>query len=431
MKNRKTFRSMDDNADHLPQVPYLGQGFFPSVNDLDAAELPEKSALLTGLQAGDIGLLFSDTALSQSNFLLQLAVSLAAGDAFPSLLPSSQAPRRVLYLNPTWRLSRFRQQLNPLFNHLPDAAIARKHLQLSVEPQHTGRPLNLNLDTHYLHLKLTLKVLQPEIIIVDDLLALFPDFADEETGFNARHLLYRLQGIAEGCKCVLLAGYVLPRGGGNRRVMTSLTRVADAVFRLEKPRRAASPAYLFRCEKSKGELAKAVWLEWQEEDWRFLESDEQPSLTPKKLPTVNEIVAFVEAEHGAKTGEIIRQFADCASPRKMAYLLNDAKLLGRLYKAETGYWLLGDGIEEIGGKSKQAELSKEVFGMEGLEGSEGLRHLLEWEQERQQEEGKRGRGDGENGAGQAAATNGYVCAESRADVRAVVGAEPYAVVRAD
>jgi len=431
MKNRKTFRSMDDNADHLPQIPYLGQGFFHSVNDLDAAHLPEKSALLTGLQGGDVALLFSDSALSQSNFLLQLAVSLAAGETFPALLPVPQAPRRVLYLNPRWRLSRFRQQLNPLFNHLPDAQMARQHLQLSVEPQHTGQPLNLNLATHFLHLQLTLKVLQPEVIIVDDVLSLFPEFADEENGFNARHLLYRLRNVAEGCKCVLLAGYVLPRGGGNRRVMNGLSRVADAVFRLEKPRRSASPAYLLRSEQSKGELPKAVWLEWQAEDWRFIESEEQPPLTPKKLPTVAEIVAFVEAEHGAKTGEIIRQFADRACPRKMAYLLNDAKLLGRLYKAETGYWLLGDGIEEIGRSSASAAQSVEVFGMEGLEGSEGLRHLLEWEQERQQEEGKRGRGDGENGAGQAAATNGYVCAESRADVRAVVGAEPYAVVRAD
>jgi hypothetical protein len=281
-------------------------------------------------------------------------------------------------------------------------------------------------------------VLQPEVIIVDDVLSLFPEFADEESGFNTRHLLYRLQKIAEGCKCVLLAGYVLPRGGGNRRVLNGLGRVADAVFRLEKPRRSSAPHYLFRCEQSKGEIAKAVWLEWQEEDWRFIESDEQPPLTPKKLPTVAEIVAFVEAQHGAKTGEIIRQFADRASPRKMAYLLKDANLLGKLYKAETGYWLLGDGIEEIGGKSKQAEQSKEIFGMEGLEGSEGLRHILEWEKERQEEE-KRGRGDEGSGAERVAATNGYVCAERaaephaelRADARAVVRAETGAVIGAD
>jgi hypothetical protein len=76
MKNRKTFHSIDDNADHLPQIPYLGQGFYSSVNDLDAAGLTEKSGLLTGLQAGVVALLFSDSALSQSNFLLQLAVSL-------------------------------------------------------------------------------------------------------------------------------------------------------------------------------------------------------------------------------------------------------------------------------------------------------------------------------------------------------------------
>jgi hypothetical protein len=139
---------------------------------------------------------------------------------------------------------------------------------------------------------------------------------------------------------------------------------------------------------------------------------------------VEEIVAFVESQHGAKTGEIIRHFADRACPRKMAYLLNDAKLLGKLYKAETGYWLLGDGIEEIGGKSKQAEQSKEVFGMEGLEGSEGLRHILEWEQEqRQREEGR--------GAEPVATANGYVCAERGAEPRADVRAETRAVIGAD
>jgi hypothetical protein len=244
-----------------------------------------------------------------------------------------------------------------------------------------------------------------------------------------------LRNLAEGCKCVLLAGYVLPRGGGNRRVLNGLSRVADAVFRLERPRRAASPAYLFRSEKSKGELVKAVLLEWQEEDWRFMESDEQPSLTPKKLPTVAEVVAFVEAQHGAKTGEIIRQFADRASPRKMAYLLKDANLLGKLYKAETGYWLLGDGIEEIGGKSREAEQSQEIFGMEGLEGSEGLRHILEWEKEQREEGGKRKIGEEGRGAEQVAAANGYVCAErgaeSRAEARAVAYAEYRAVVGAD
>ena len=95
MKNHKTFTSIDDNADHLPQVPYLGQGSFPSLNDLSAANLSAKPEPLNGLQAGDVALLFSDSALSQSNFLMQLAVSLAAGEPFPSLSSAPSAPRRV------------------------------------------------------------------------------------------------------------------------------------------------------------------------------------------------------------------------------------------------------------------------------------------------------------------------------------------------
>ncbi len=406
-------REASERADNTPQIPYLGQGFYESWDDFLNTDLPPNADLLTGLERREVALLFTGSALVQSNFLLQLALALASGQTFPSLLPAPSTPRRVLYINTNWRAARWQQQLDPLLQQLPEPQLAKTNFLPSVESWYAGSPLRLDSDAHLKHLMLTLKHLRPEVIILDDLEALFPSFADEPTAQAARLLMTQLENLAASGDCVLLAATSSPYL--NRRFVATEHRLADAVFRLENPRCAAFPAYRLHCEKSRGVLAKSLWLDWQEAEHRFVERQEASAASAKELPTLAEIAAFVEAQQGARTGEIIKHFVGQAGTRKMAYLLNEAEVKGWLRRVRPGYWMA---------EKTSLESLKSLESPESPESLESVESVDSWESF--EGFGSLAVGKAESDAGQEAESGADGDAAGSADHRA----EPRAVVRA-
>ncbi len=314
-----------------------GDSLYDSLEDLMTANLDQTPEVIAGLQPGEVGVLFADARLAPVSFLTQLGLALAGGDTAAPLLAANLAPHRVLYLNSRWRLWHWRELLKGGLTHFPDATPARDNFMPMVAGDLHDPVINLARAGQAQRFVSFLKRQQPGFVLIDSLTALHDEVVAE---YNARHyrmLLQRLKQVARQTNCVILITETIRRGDGGGGRRTTLAGLADTVYRLEADKRQASRAAILRCEKSRGALPPALVLQSDDKHSWFTISEEPPPEEPP--PTLDELVAYVAANNGAHTAEIINHFANRAASRTIAYLLQDAEQHERLVKERhKGAW---------------------------------------------------------------------------------------------
>ena len=310
---------------------------FASLDDLLAADIEQAPEVIAGLQPGEVGVLFTGPHPAANRLLLQLSVSLAAGDAEAPLLAGGIAPRRVLYINSQWRLRYWRELLKTGLTHFTDAAPARANLILMSAK--LGEPVvNLAEDGQAQHLLAFLKRQQADFVLIDNLMA-FSDEAEEETSSrHTRTLMRRLQQVARQANCVILLTETMRRGDGGSGRRAMLAGLADTVYWLATDKREPSGVSILRAEKSRGALPPALLLRGEGDNSWFRITDEAPPET-QSPPTLDELIAYVAEQTKAHTADIVRHFANRASPRTIAYQLKEAEMQERLVKdLHKGAW---------------------------------------------------------------------------------------------
>jgi CheY-like chemotaxis protein len=315
-------------VDDMAVLP--GEGFYDSLDDLLAADIEQAPEVIAGLQPGEVGVLFADAHPAADRLLLQLSVSLAAGDVAAPLLAANTAPRRVLYINSQWRLTYWRELLKAGLAHFADAAPARANLMLMSAK--LGEPVvNLAEEGQAQQLLAFLKRQQADFVLIDNLMAFCDEAAEENSARHTRTLMRRLQQVARQANCVILLTESVRRGDGGSGRRAMLTGLADTVYRLTSDKREPSGVSVLRAEKSRGALPSAMLLRGEDDNSWFRITDEAPPETQSPL-TVEELIAYVAQQSEAHTADIVRHFANRASPRKIAYLLKEAEMQERLVK---------------------------------------------------------------------------------------------------
>ena len=316
------------------EEPASCSGFYASLAEFCAADLAEPEVILTGLHRGEVGELAAAYGIGKTTLLMNVGLKLAAGEAFPPLIPETSVPRRVVYVNGDISGWHWRQQLVMMLQSLEQAETAWANFTPLVDAKVDGEALNLSLEHHWQQFTRWLKQQPVDLVIVDSLASLFPALQESDSRHLASQVMRRLQQLARQVNCAVLFAHQPHTGNHSGRQQAMMAAMAATVYRLERCGGAAERQRLLSCEKSRGAKLAATVLQLADQQQWFAICEAQAATTAQSgLPTLAEIVDFVKGKQGARTAEILRYFIERASPRKMAYLLKDAELLGLLEKA--------------------------------------------------------------------------------------------------
>lgn len=156
--------------------PFAQSGVDPllgaiTVEQLKLTVFGRQEMILQGLYKGDWGLVVGIGSVGKTTFLHNLCICLAAGKSFPPIIPDSQPPRRILYLdfesNP-WRLQ---QQIQTLCESLTDDEnmFVDQNLHFAIEPQTNNGPWRMTDLQSLQNLARYIKQHKIDLVVVDTL----------------------------------------------------------------------------------------------------------------------------------------------------------------------------------------------------------------------------------------------------------------------
>ncbi len=324
------------------------KGWFGGFAPLRQADLNTAAELFPTLRRREVGELLADDAQGKTALLLQLAVSLTAGEARSPLLTEVAAPRRVIYVNDDAAPARLRDELEKLFRQVENQSVAEANFHSLMDGELDGEPINLSAEGLWQRLSAWLSRQSPDLIIFDGVPLPDPD-ADKpsQRRQQARQLLKRLKELAKKLNCAILVAHSTVTNGNRRRLGNLAFSNADSIYHFRSDHRHRDDYRLFRCVHSDWDLPEPVGLQRNREQGGYEVAPELPEATTgngkaanPELPTITDLVEFLEDGWQEKTA-IVQYFEGQASLSQVERLIKEASLYGWIRRqASTEPWQL-------------------------------------------------------------------------------------------
>ena len=318
----------------------LIQGFYPTLEALFSAELRESEIVFSGVRRGEVAGFSAVTNFGKSTLLMNLCLSLSAGEICFPLAPEVGQPRRVLFLDCEAPASEFRSDVRIMLRQIRNASLARQNFIPVVDATIAGEPLCLSRHQHFERVLKLAKEHKADVVVIDTAPSAF-ELQDENSNAEVtRKVMNPLKRLAREGNCAVVYTHHIGKanetqsgeGAYKGRGASAFGTLSRAVFTLEKDVSKGSGYVVLSCAKSKGTAIEPTLLKLNPETRWFEICAEKPTPRPEP-PSVQEIIGFIGERGEATTDQIKRHFRTRAGERTIADRIKEAESLRLIHKA--------------------------------------------------------------------------------------------------
>jgi hypothetical protein len=333
----------------LDPLSQLG-GYYPSLNDLFLEELPAPEPIVFGVTRGQIGMLNAITNKGKTTFLENACLQLVAGRPwypFVPELPEDTEARRVVFID--WESTPSEQQkdLATMCRDIPNEA--RDRFIPIIGPTINEESLNLSLKAHMAHLVAVLRVLKPDVVVIDTVTAAFELFSENDNAEIARKISRPLRHLARVADCAVLASHHLGKPSGKEseireeaysgRGGSQFGGFARAVYTIREDKTRGEGYIILTPGKVKGRKFDPVLFRLNFETRWFEQIESAEPVLKQGFATVDEVVAYVRGKGGATTSDIYSAFEGRGEKRTIDERIHKAESTKLIHKSSfKGAW---------------------------------------------------------------------------------------------
>jgi hypothetical protein len=317
---------------------YTVSGVYSNLNAFFNAEFEEPEAILTGLHRGEVGGLLAVTNYGKSTELLNVALSIAAGQKLLPLASNVPQPRRVLYLDFESPASRAKADLQTMIRNISNVQEAKENFMIVVDAYFKVSPLCLSNPEHFNYIEELAKFHRADLVVIDTVASAF-ELADENSNAEVtRRVMNPFKRLAREVKCAVIYSHHIGKanetqsgdGAYRGRGASAFGALSRTIFTLERDAKKGPGYVVLSCPKIKGEGFEPVLLKLNQEMRWFEVCADKPE-AKLEPPTVQEIAEFAKAQPST-TAEIYEYFKGRAGRRTVEQRIQEANNLGLIFK---------------------------------------------------------------------------------------------------
>lgn len=314
-------------------------GVYPTLNDFFSATLEEPEQSLFGVHRGEVAGLLAVTNYGKSTLLLNVALSVAAGQVCSPLAPPVSKPLRIVYVDCESPAARLRADVLTMLGSIADVHTAKSNFFVWVDAAVNDVPLNLSRPEHLKHLIKLAKAFGADLVIIDTAASAF-ELQDENSNAEVtRRVMKPLKQLAREVNCAVIFSHHIGKsnetqtgeGAYRGRGASAFGALARTVFTLERDTKKGPEYVVLSCPKIKGPSFEPTLMKLNQETRWFELCDEKPEARPQPL-TAQEIANFVAERSEARTDNIKKHFAGRGAARTIDERIKEAARLSLIEK---------------------------------------------------------------------------------------------------
>jgi RecA-family ATPase len=310
--------SASKSKDRTP-APHAPSGItspdYNSLREFRDANIPKTEEIIFGLGPGEVGVLVSVTNVGKTTLMLNMALSLAAGEAFVPLIPEGGKPRRVLYCDFETRSYKFLDYIERILPNLSNEALADDNFIPVVDHRIDDAPLNLSNTAHLEYVKTRALRHQVSLIIIDTMGAAFQLTDENSNTAVIKELIKPLIQLARQTNAAVLFSHHMGKpneiaSGGvaaySGRGASCIGGHAHIGLRLTPDNKKGAGYVILECTKVKGEAFRPQLFHLNRNEAWFELQNEAPELTTPI--TVKEIADYIKSKGTVRRKQILTHF---------------------------------------------------------------------------------------------------------------------------
>ena len=327
-----------NNDEELNEDDKNIEGFYPSLNDLLSADLPEPEEILCGLHRGEVAGLVAVTNYGKSTLLFNTSLAIAAGEICLPLTPIASKPRRILYIDCESPAPTLQADIRTMLHNISNTELACENFIVVVDATILDQPLNLGRRDHFNIVLALAKLYSVDLVIIDTAASAF-ELQDENSNAEVtRRVMSPLKKLAREANCAVIFTHHIGKsnetqmgeGSYRGRGASAFGALSRAIYTLEKEATKGEGYVVLSCPKSKGNSFQPTLLKLDQERRWFFICAEKPEQKPGPL-TAQEIADYV-ASGEANTTKICEHFKNRAAERTIKGRISETERLNLIEK---------------------------------------------------------------------------------------------------
>lgn len=283
------------------------------------SDFPLVEEVMKHIEKGTLTQFCAPTNVGKTTLLLNASISVAAGQAFPPLIPEAGMPRRVLYVDFETGKGKFQETVRKMLSRPPYTSsdvlgLVRANLLPLVDTEVGLVPLVLSDERHLDYVQRRAQSFGADLIVIDNTSAGFQIESDNNNSEVAGRILLPLKNLAKrtGAAVILVHHTGKSTEGSRNTVDAMIGRGASNFANLSRTIYVLTPAkeigegfvVLHNTKNKGGKLLEPVTLR---RDFQMLWHSQVQGARKVEL-TAESIRDYVDAANGATIGEIKRHF---------------------------------------------------------------------------------------------------------------------------
>ncbi len=317
-------------------------GIYSSLAEMLSADIPDVEEIVLGIGRGEVGMLVSVTNVGKSTLMMNLGLSLAAGESYLALAPEIPRPMRILYCDFEARDSKQRPYLVKMVSSIKNRDLAERNFIPLNTPVLNDEQMSLSNQAHMKYITDYAKKHNVDLIIVDTAGAAF-DLHDENNNAEVtKSALKPMIRMARKANTAVLFCHHAGKPGESStsekaysgRGASAWGGLSRAVFLLTRDKKKGKDYVVLECAKVKGQDFEPMLLKLNRDTAWFEVCAERPEI--EQDLTAQEIANFVNSKGDCKRKEILEHFTVRASAETIDRRLEDAVKYGLIDKPQRG-----------------------------------------------------------------------------------------------
>jgi AAA domain len=313
-------------------------GVYMNLNAFFNAKFEEPEPILYGLHRGEVGGLLAITNYGKSTKLLNVALSIAAGERLWPLASIVPQPRRVFYLDFESPASRSQADLQTMIRGVSNSREARQNFMIVVDAVIKDSPLSLSKADHFKYVVALAKHHRADLVVIDTAASAFELMDENSNAEVTRRVMNPLKQLAREVNCAVVFTHHIGKsnetqtgeGAYRGRGASAFGALSRTIFTLERDVKKGPEYVVLTCAKIKGQPFEPVLLKLNQATRWFETCDEKPEARPQP-PTAQEIAEFVKTQPST-TADLCEHYKERASKRTVEQRIKEAERLGAIFK---------------------------------------------------------------------------------------------------
>lgn len=307
------------------------RGFYPSLDALLKEQTTQVEEILPGVRRGQVAGLVSITNIGKTTLLLNLSLSLAAGESWPPFLLSASEPRRVMFIDFEATAAELRADTETMLQRISNREAALKNFIPIVDAFYSDEPLQLSKPTHFDRIVSYAQSYKVDLVIVDTCGAAFNVKDENANAEVTRCIMKPLNTLARKANCGVWFSHHHGKPNENSnsdsayygRGASAFGALSRSIYTLASDWKKGEGYVVLKCAKSKGFTFEPTLLRLNPET-RWFEVCDVRHDTKQAGLTAQDIADYVKEKGQAHSDVICQHFAARTSERTIRDRIKEA-----------------------------------------------------------------------------------------------------------